>query len=46
MDFLFDPWLCVPQVRSLEMWRGVVKGASGPFTGDTLRIDAKRQIGF
>ena len=26
-----DPWLCAPQARALEMWRGIVKGL--PWTG-------------
>ena len=25
--FPLDPWLCAPQTRALEMWRGVVKGS-------------------
>ena len=25
-----DPWLCAPQARALEMWRGVVKGGWSP----------------
>ena len=44
--FPLESGLCAPQARPLEMWRGVVKGAWGPLVGDTLRIDAKRQIEF
>jgi hypothetical protein len=43
--FPLDPYICDPQVRALEMWRGVMKGACGPLTGDTPRIGVKRQIG-
>ena len=43
--FPLDPSLCAPQARTLEMWRGVVKGACGPLAGDTPRIGTKRQIG-
>jgi hypothetical protein len=43
--FPLDPLICAPQVRALEMWRGVMKGACGPLTGDTPRIGVKRQIG-
>ena len=42
--FPLDPWLCAPQARTLEMWRGVVKGVWGPLAGDAPRIDTKRQI--
>ena len=42
--FPLDPWLCAPQARALEMWRGVVKGVWGPLAGDAPRIDTKRQI--
>jgi len=42
--FSLDPYLCTPQARVLEMWRGVVKGDWVPLTGDEPRIDTNRQI--
>jgi hypothetical protein len=38
-----DPWLCAPQTRTLEMWRGVVKGGWSPHDREIpLRIEVPR----